>query len=238
MKTAMGTKAEATGYGQFCPVAMAAEIFCSRWTALVLRELMSGSTRFNDIRRGVPRMSPTLLSKRLKELERAGLLSSHKADKKSAPEYRLTAAGEDLRGVVMSLGLWGHRWIESRLSLKNLDPTLLMWDMRRHLTASLLPNHRCTVKFVYPELGTGRKSYWLVVDGGQVDLCLVDPGFDVNLNVRSSLRSMTSVWMGMTTLKEEIAAGNIEVDGEKAIARSMHEWLGLSTFAREKRIAV
>ena len=222
-------------YGQFCPIAMAAEIFCSRWTPLVLREMMCGSTRFNDIRRGLPRISPTLLSKRLKELEKAGLIEEHKSPQKhGATEYRLTMAGQDLREVVMSLGMWGHRWIESSVSLKNLDPSLLMWDMRRHLVPSRLPRQRCTVKFVFPEL-SGRKTWWIVIDNNKVDICLVDPGYEVDLHVRSSLRSMTSVWMGITTLKSEIDAGNVEISGEKTIERSMHEWLGLSPFAKERR---
>lgn len=223
------------GYGQFCPVAMAAEIFCSRWTPLVLREMISGSTRFNDIRRGLPRISPTLLSKRLKQLEKAGLIEERKSVKKGAAEYVLTEAGNDLRDVIMSLGVWGHRWIESSLSLKNLDPSLLMWDMRRHLVPSVLSRQRCTVKFVYPELGSGRKTWWVVIDKNQVDICLVDPGYEVDLHVRSSLRSMTSVWMGMSTLKSEIEAGNIVLTGDRAIARSMNEWLGLSPFAKERR---
>ena len=101
------------GYGQFCPVAMAADIFCARWTPLILREMLCGSTRFNDIRRGLPRISPTLLSRRLKELEKAGLVEERKSPKKrGTTDYQLTTAGEDLREVVISLGLWGHRWIE------------------------------------------------------------------------------------------------------------------------------
>ena len=127
---------------------MAAEIICSRWTALVLRELLCGTTRFNDIRRGVPRMSPTLLSKRLKELEEAGVIAVRATDRAGVVEYTLTDAGEDLRGVIMSLGVWGQRWVESSISLKNLDPSLLMWDMRRNLVPSSLPDRRCTVKFV------------------------------------------------------------------------------------------
>jgi DNA-binding HxlR family transcriptional regulator len=221
-------------YGQFCPVAMAAEIICSRWTALILRELLCGTTRFNDLRRGVPLMSPTLLSKRLKELADAGVVAITPTGQHGVVEYKLTAAGEDLRGVVMALGVWGQRWVESSLSLKNLDPSLLMWDMRRNLMASLLPERRCNVKFSYPELGAGRKSWWLVIDGGKVDLCSVDPGFDVDLYVSSSLHSMTAVWMGVSTLKAEIEAGTIELTGDRAVARSMHQWLGLSPFAAEK----
>lgn len=136
-------------YSQFCPVSMAAEIFCTRWTALVLREMLSGSTRFTDLRRGVPKMSPTLLSKRLKELEAAGVVTTEaRAD--GNLDYRLTEAGEDLRPLVMQLGQWGQRWVESRASLRNLDPSLLMWDMRRCLNPRPLPARRCTIQFLYP----------------------------------------------------------------------------------------
>ncbi|HEU4753143.1 MAG TPA: helix-turn-helix domain-containing protein, partial [Armatimonadota bacterium] len=126
-------------YGQFCPVAMAAEIFCTRWTALVLREMLCGSRRFSDLRKGVPRMSPTLLSKRLKELEEMQIIRQLRDPRTGSPEYVLTPAGEELRPVVMALGGWGQKWIESNLSLRNLDPTLLMWDMRRHLNPEPLP---------------------------------------------------------------------------------------------------
>lgn len=221
-------------YGQFCPVAMAAEIVCSRWTALVLRELLCGTTRFNDLRRGVPLMSPSLLSKRLKELEAAGVIATVPTGQAGAVEYRLTEAGEDLRPVVMSLGFWGQRWVDSSLSLKNLDPSLLMWDMRRNLDPKPLPPRRCTINFLYPELASAKRSWWLVIDGGQVDLCSVNPGFEVDLYVRSSLRSMTAVWMGMSTVAKEMDAGQIELIGDKGLAQSMQRWLGLSPFAKKK----
>ena len=212
---------------------MAAEIICSRWTALVLREMLCGTTRFNDLRRGVPLMSPTLLSKRLKELAEAGVIMAARG-RNGVVEYKLTEAGEDLRGVIMSLGVWGQRWVESSLSLKNLDPSLLMWDMRRNLAAASFPDRKCTVKFTYPELSAARKSWWIVIDSGTVDLCSVDPGYDVDLYVNGPLRNMTAVWMGMSTLKAEIDAGHIELTGDKALARTIHNWLGLSPFAGEK----
>ena len=234
----MDKRPEPGSYGQFCPVAMAAEIVCSKWTPLVLRELLSGSTRFNDLRRGVPRMSPTLLSKRLKELEEAGVISARAADGTAVAEYRLTPAGEDLRELIMSLGRWGQRWIESSLTLKNLDPSLLMWDMRRNIRPTSLPDRKCTVQFIYPELAAGRNSWWLVIERRDVDLCSVDPGFDIDLYVSCTLRGMTSVWMGHTTLKAEIDAGNVVLTGDKEVMHSMHSWLGLSAFAQERsRIA-
>lgn len=221
-------------YGQFCPVAMAAEILCSRWTVLVLRELLCGSKRFNDLRRGVPLMSPSLLSKRLKELEEAGVIIAAPTAQPGIFEYRLTAAGEDLRGVVMSLGIWGHRWVESSLSLKNLDPSLLMWDMRRSLDPTPLPSRRCTINFFFPDAPTAKRSWWLVIDKGLVDLCSTNPGFEIDLYVRGALRSMTAVWMGLSIVQKEIDAGEIELIDDREFARSMQQWLGLSPFAKEK----
>lgn len=235
----MNERSASASYGQFCPVAMAAEIVCSRWTALVLRELLCGTTRFNDLRRGVPLMSPSLLSKRLKELEEAGVIISVPTAQQGIVEYRLTEAGEDLRPVVMALGFWGQRWVESTLSLKNLDPSLLMWDMRRHLDPTPLPARRSTICFVYPELPAAKRSWWLVIENGTVDLCSQDPGFDVDLYVTGPLRVMTAIWMGLTTVAKEVGQGHLELIGDQAVAQSMQTWLGLSPFAKEKnRVSV
>jgi DNA-binding HxlR family transcriptional regulator len=229
--------AQRGGYGQFCPVSMAAEIVCTRWTVLVLRELLCGTTRFNDLRRGVPRMSPALLSKRLKELEKAGVIAATPASRGHVAEYRLTAAGEDLRGVVMSIGNWGQQWVESRISLRNLDPSLLMWDMRRSLRPEPLPPGRCTIQFQYPELKSNWQNYWLVVEDGAVDVCQDNPGFEVNLLVRIPLRNMTAIWMGLSSVAAEIASGKMELDGDPKIAKAMQQWLGLSPFASAPRSA-
>jgi DNA-binding HxlR family transcriptional regulator len=224
---------ERSGYGQFCPVSMAAEVFCSRWTPLIMRELLCGTSRFNDLRRGVPRMSPALLSKRLKELEKAGIISVSRS-KGGAVEYSLTPAGQDLREVVVGLGMWGSRWVESQLSLRNLDPTLLMWDMRRNLVPEPLPPRKCTIQFQYPELAPTKQNYWLVVEDGEVDLCYYDPGFEIDLLVRTPLKTMTAVWMGVARLRQEIDSGAIELDGDPALAGAIQQWLGLSPFAREQ----
>ena len=135
----------------------------------------------------------------------------------------------------MALGEWGHRWIESSVSLKNLDPSLLMWDIRCNLRPAPLPDRRCTIQFLYPELVEGDRNWWLVVDKGTVDLCKIDPGYEVNLLIRGSLRSMTSVWMGMTSIASEVEAGRIEIDGERKIVGSIGKWLGLSHFAPLRR---
>ena len=224
-----------SSYGQFCPVSMAAEVVCSRWTVLVIRELLCGSTRFNDLRRGVPRMSPALLSKRLKELEQAGIVQVEPTGTPGVNDYRLTPAGEELRGLVEGLGTWGQRWVESNLSLKNLDPSLLMWDMRRRVDPKSFPPGRTVVHFHYPELDESRQDWWLVVADGTVDLCLHDPGYDVDLELRSPLRVMTAIWMGYCSLRAEMAAGTLEAHGPPALLRSMSSWLGLSSFAPVKR---
>jgi DNA-binding HxlR family transcriptional regulator len=221
-------------YGQFCPVAMAAEIFCSRWTPLILREMYCGTRRFNDLRRGVPRMSPSLLSKRLIEMREAGIIVEVPT-KQGSKEYQLTAAGEDLKPIVMALGFWAQRWVESKVSLKNLDPSLLMWDMRRGLDPKPLPKRRCTIAYYFPETDRARQKYWLVIEpDGKVDLCNSDPGFEVDLFVTGSLRAMTAIWMGVTTVKKEAEAGELDIQGDRAIASAMQDWLGLSPFAKEK----
>jgi DNA-binding HxlR family transcriptional regulator len=183
------------GYKQFCPVAMAAELLCTRWTMVLLRELIAGSTRFNELRRGVPKMSPTLLSRRLKELEAAGVIERREIQSdKGLFEYRMTESGQDLGAVVEAVGFWGQKWVEARLSLKNLDPSLLMWDMRRNLNPSPLPDRRTVIQFLYRELPVTKRSWWLVVDPpDDVDLCSSDPGFDVDLYISTDLRTMTAI---------------------------------------------
>jgi len=151
-------------YRQFCPVAMAAEILCTRWTIVLLRELVAGSTRFNDLRRGIPRMSPALLSQRLKELESAGVV--YRAPSSTEPgifEYRLTEAGRELTPVIDAFGIWGQRWVETEPSLQNLDVGLLMWDMRRNLNPEPMPRRRSVIQFLYPELSPALRSWWLLV---------------------------------------------------------------------------
>ena len=222
------------GYKQFCPVAMAAEILCTRWTMVLLRELLAGSTRFNDLRRGVPKMSPTLLAQRLRDLEQAGIVARRPVkSEKSVFEYRLTDAGEDLRPLVIAMGTWGQRWVESQLSLRNLDPSLLMWDMRRNLNPAPLPNQRVVIQFLYHDLPRSKRDWWLVVEpDGEVDLCWSEPGFEVDLFVTTDLKTMTAIWMGLQTVRD--SSKSIKFDGDRKLQRTMQTWLGLSPFASEK----
>jgi len=225
-------------YTQFCPVAMAAEILCTRWTIVLLRELVSGSTRFNELRRGVPRMSPALLSKRLRDLEAAGIIvRTPLPGEAEGHEYRLTEAGRELKPVVEAVGRWGQRWVESEASLQNLDPGLLMWDMRRSLDTRPMPRGRSTIQFIYADQPAARRDFWLVVEPGEaVDLCSVDPGFEVDLYVATDLRTMTEIWMGLKTAARARDDGKLQLTGSRQLEDSLQTWLGLSPFAKEKKL--
>jgi DNA-binding HxlR family transcriptional regulator len=226
------------GYKQFCPVAMAAETLCTRWTVVLLRELVAGSTRFNELRRGVPRMSPALLAKRLRDLEAAGVVERVPVGgEPGAREYRLTPAGRDLKPVVEAIGVWGQRWIESEPSLENLDPELLMWDMRRNLDPQPLPHRRNVIQFIYPELPAAQRHWWLIVDPqDKVDLCHVDPGFEVDLYVVVDLRTMTEIWMGLRSVASAQENGKLTATGNPALKSALQTWLGLSPFATVRKL--
>jgi DNA-binding HxlR family transcriptional regulator len=226
-------------YQQFCPVAMAAEILCTRWTVVVLREMFAGSTRFNELRRGVPRMSPALLSRRLKELEEAGIVArAALGNDAHVFEYHLTESGRELGPLVEAFGIWGQRRIEADLSLQHLDADLLMWDMRRSLNPTPMPPSRSVIEFVFPGQPPAQRRYWLVIDPDTgADLCKIDPGFDVDLYVSVDLRSMTAIWMGLDSVRAAVASQRMILTGSKPLAASMQTWLGLSPFAKEQKLA-
>lgn len=226
-------------YRQFCPVAMAAETLCTRWTIVLLRELVAGSTRFNELRRGVPRMSPALLSKRLYELESAGIIVREPLSPGADINvYRLTQAGRDLQSVIEAIGIWGQKWVETEPSLDNLDPELLMWDMRRNLDTEPVPANRTVIKFVYPELPASQRKWWLLVEpDSSVDLCHIDPGFDVDLYVSVDLRTMTEIWMGLKPIWRAVEEGRLTIVGRRDLADSMQAWLGFSPFAKVEKLA-
>lgn len=225
-------------YKQFCPVAMAAEVLSTRWTVVLLRELVAGSTRFNDLRRGVPRMSPALLSQRLKELEAAGVLRRDPSPVEAGVfEYRLTDAGRELESLVDAFGVWGQRWVTTELSLQNLDATLLMWDMRRNLDPTPMPPRRSVILVCYPEQAPKDRTWWLLVEpGASVDLCSVDPGFEVDLYVSTDLRTMTAIWMGLDTVRNALSDRRMMLTGRRDLADDMQSWLGLSPFSRERKM--
>ena len=213
-------------YSQFCPVAKAMEILDERWTVLVVRELLLGSTRFNELRRGVPRMSPALLSKRLRSLERDGLLV-HVDD-----EYLLTEAGRDLHAAVMALGSWGQRWIKD-IGDSDLDPHLLMWDVQRTVPTDEWPDGTTCLALEFTDLPPRRGRWWLVVSRGKAESCDFDPGHEVAATVRGTLRDLTHVWRGDLTWAQAMRAGRVDIEATGPVVRRVPTWLGQSVLGPE-----
>jgi DNA-binding HxlR family transcriptional regulator len=226
------------GYGQFCPIAHAAEVLAERWTLLVVRELLAGSTRFNEIRRGVPLMSSSLLSKRLTELERGGIIIRIRLEGERGYSYRLTPAGEALGPLVFGLGSWGREWLKREITHENADPGLLMWDMQRSLRLDRLPQDRLVTFFRFRDAPEKKRAWWLVAEASGTDLCLSDPGFGVDLEVDAEARAMYEVWIGRRELGSAMRSGRVRVRGPEHLVRSLPEWLGLSVFAHPDPVAV
>ncbi|CAI8725660.1 helix-turn-helix domain-containing protein [Pseudomonas sp. YuFO20] len=222
-------------YGQFCTVARGAEALCERWTPLVVRELLCGSKRFNELHRGVPRMSTNLLAQRLRHLEEIGVV--HRTAVGKVWEYSLTEAGEELRPIIMALGHWGARWIGSRLRDDQLDAGLLMWDVRRFVHIETFPSRPVIIQFKFRDARPGEQQWWLVVEEGVADLCRDDPGRELTLVVDSSVRALTEVWAGDRTPKEVLQSQELRVDGAAQDAQSLWRWLGTSAFAGTRSAA-
>ncbi|MCI4676688.1 winged helix-turn-helix transcriptional regulator [Candidatus Mycolicibacterium alkanivorans] len=215
-------------YGQFCPVAKAMELLDERWTMLVVRELLQGSAHFNDLHRGVPKMSPALLSKRLKSLTHAGLVKRTEIDGRSS--YSLTESGQELSGVVDALGAWGVRWI-GNLGDEDLDPHLLMWDIQRNIPIDSWPRARTTVAFELGGVAPKASRWWLVVSEGRADICDVDPGYDVAATVATSLRTLTLIWRGDVSWSRALLDRSAAVSGTTEARKALPHWIGQSKLA-------
>jgi DNA-binding HxlR family transcriptional regulator len=226
------------GYGQFCPVAVACEVFAERWTPLILREMFCGSRRFNDLRRGMPLISRTLLAQRLQTLEESGVIESSPLANGRGREYRLTQAGEEFRAVIDRLGEWGQRWIHGRVSPENLDAGLLMWDIHRRIAVDRLPAERVVARFDFrgtPVGYRGLRTLWLILQRPEVDLCLKDPGFEADIVVSADLRAITKVWLGDLRFSEALRSRAIVVEGPRKWTQALPGWLLLSGFAEVER---
>lgn len=222
-------------YGQFCPVAVASEVFAQRWTPLILREIFAGCSRFNEIHRGVPLISRTLLAQRLRQLESAGVLVSR--SHKNGREYLLTEAGAEFRPVIEGLGAWGQRWTV-RVDPAHLDAGFLMWNLQRRIAADRLPSDRVVVRFDFhslPRKHRGPHVFWLVLDRPQIDLCLKDPGLEVGLYVSADLATFARLWLGDVPFSAATRAGGIRLTGRRDWARAFPGWLLLSRFAKVPR---
>jgi DNA-binding HxlR family transcriptional regulator len=218
-----------TGYGQFCPVALGAEVLATRWTPLIVRELLQGSIRFSELQRGLPRISRNLLVQRLATLEQAGIIETRPRVAGRGREYRLTAAGEDLRPVIEALGVWGYKWAGQTLRPDCLDPGLLLWFIHRRVRMQHLPAERHIVRFDLQD--ARRRLYWLVLQPPDVDVCAIDPGFDVDLRVEATVEALTEVYLGRTTLRAALRDERVRLVGRREACDAFPRWFGSSPFA-------
>jgi len=223
-----------SGYGQFCPVAKATELIGEKWTLLILRELLLGTTRFNDFQRAMSRMSPTLLAKRLRQLEESGIIIRKKISGQRGYEYRLTAAGKELGPLIEVLAIWGMRWTRSQLTNDELDVEFLMRELQRRLQTEHLPDGETVICVIFDEL-TKHKSWWLVVDGDAVDLCTEDPGKDVDLYINSSVRKIVEVWEGDVDMRTALRNGSVKASGLRHLIRTMPDWFGVCLYKEVPR---
>lgn len=219
-----------TDYGQFCPVAKATELLGEKWMLLILRELLLGSHRYNEFQRALSRISPTLLTKRLKQLESAGIIIRKAQQGRKGHEYFLTPAGKQLAPIVEHLAIWGMRWARGQLSDDELDVEFLMWDIQRRLQLDMLPDGETVLCFIFDGLQKFN-SWWLVVHNGEVDLCTENPGKDVDLYIRTSLRNLVEIWNGDIEIKSALNKELIKTQGNKQLAKTMPEWLGICLYA-------
>ncbi len=221
-------------YGEFCPVSMAAEIFARRWTPLIIRELLAGSTRFNDLRRGMPSITASVLSRRLGELAVAGVVE--RREDEGGAQYVLTAAGEELRPVVEQLGVWGRRWLPTEYDEQDLDPRLLVWDIHRNIQLDEVPR-RTLIELYFPDARAEYRAYWLIVAPNGAEVCLTHPGGDVDLRLSSSVQTLTNVWMGDLSWTAALRTGTLKLTGPDDLRRAFPRWLKLNLFASVRPVA-
>ncbi len=214
-------------YGQFCPLAQATQILCERWTLIILREMIAGSTRFSDLKKGVPLMSPSLLSTRLKQLVKAGVV-----EQQDNKKYTLTQAGLEIQPMIELLGAWGHRWARSKLGEDDLDVSLLMWDMRRTINPDVFPKQRVVVQFEYFDAPTGNKEWWLISENGEIDLCHDDKGHEIDIIIQCSLATMTAVWTCQEKFNDMVNSKKIKVMGNPQLTKNLQDWICSSLLSR------
>lgn len=222
-------------YGQFCPVALASEVLAERWTFLVVRELLAGARRFNEIRRGVPRLSATLLKQRLQKLEAEGIVERGRSSRRSAAGYELTSAGVALKPVIAAVGEWGQRWARD-IEAKDLDPGWLVWAMHRRLNTAVMPPGRTVIEIEFVDAPASTRRFWLVHSGGAVDVCIKEPGYEPDVRVATPLRLWAEIWRGLRPLKSALRAGAVRLDARADLRRAFPQWLMLSVYAPVGRL--
>jgi DNA-binding HxlR family transcriptional regulator len=215
-------------YGGFCPIAKAAEIVAERWTPLIIRELRS-SHRFNELEFGLPGISRSLLTQRLRYLERVGIVERRAEGGSKRPEYHLTTAGHELSSVILELGKWGQRWVNHDIGPADVDPRLLMWDMRRRVHLDRLPERRVVVQFDFVQ--TRSQTVWLILERPEPSVCLHDPGFRVDVFVTADTVALHRVWMGHLSLGDAIRKELVQLEGPSDLVKAFPSWFALNFFA-------
>ncbi len=229
-------RVNSSSYGQYCPLALAAELLCRRWTILVISRLIDGCRTFNEIHQGVPKISPSLLSTRLSELEHAGLVTRRKLPGQNRYRYEPTEAALELTELIDMMAIWGQQWSRD-MDMDDLDPAFLAWSMSLRMNTEAMPQGRTVIEFEFSGTPTEFRRFWLVNNDGKVDMCLKDPGYESNLRVESDMRRFVETWRGFRDLKQEIRGGRIRVTGPKPLKASFPDWLLLSALAPYRRRA-
>jgi DNA-binding HxlR family transcriptional regulator len=219
-------------YGQFCPIAKATEMLGEKWTLLILRELLMGGTRFSELQRGLPLISPAVLSKRLKSLEEHGLIYRRRISGQRGHEYLATESARELQPILMAIGNWGMRWARNHLSDADYDAGMLMLYLQRSIRPEKLPGDEATICFHFEDLDEA-PTWWLLVRDGAVEVCTVDPCLDVDVYFTTTVRKMTEVWMGDTTYRKAIRADELKVTGPRILTRDVSSWLESCPFSAD-----
>lgn len=225
-------------YGLFCPTSKACEVLEPRWTIQILGELWDGSTRFNEIRRGLPGISPTLLTKRLKEMQENGLVERIEDTATGNIDYIRTEKASELDPILLAMAKWAQRHIEADIALEDRDADTLMWTLHRRIVPEHLPKTRVVVRFNFADATSPATTYWLIHKPGEgVELCVSDPGFDVDLYVETEVPIMSGIYLGRRSLQREIDRGTLFLSGDSRLIKTFDRWLRFSTYASVEGIA-
>jgi DNA-binding HxlR family transcriptional regulator len=220
-------------YGQFCPIAKSAEIIGDPWSILIVRELLLGSNRFNALQRGLPRISPTVLNTRLKELEHRGVIVRRPLNGQRGHAYHLTPAGRELSTIVEALAVWGMRWARDEMEPEDVDVSFLMFDVQRRIDRSAMPDGETVLCFQFPDLSNRQfRQWWVIIGEDDVDLCYENPGKDVDCYITASAREMIKIWMGDIALHGAMRDGIVQLSGDRQLCRTFPKWFALSGAAK------
>lgn len=221
-------------YNQFCPIAKASEVLGERWTLLILRELLMGGRRFGDLQRGLGLISPALLSSRLKALEAHGLVIRRASPGQRSQLYYPTPATDALMPTLIAMGEWGMVWARHTMRDADYDIDFLMFYLERSVVVEQLPGGHAVLRFRFTDLQE-HADWWIIVEDGRIELCIKDPGRDVDVFLTCTVRTMHDVWTGDRSYADAIAAGDLIISGHPVLTRDIRAWLRPSVFADAPR---